>query len=1034
LAVASFSAQASLSTVGKEDVSGASLTTGPATLGVTGRLDSSAKSSVSGPATLGVAARLSVLAKSSVSAQGSLSSVARKVSVGASAISGSATLVADEVIIVVAATTISVSGTLSTKGAEDVAGISLATGPATLGAAGRLDVSAKSTVSGQASLSSVARKVSVGASVISGSATLAADEVISIVAASAMSASGSLSTKGTEDVAGISLTTGPATLGVKGLLDVRIACSLSGQATLAGEGKTPTTGASVISASASLSANGQLKISGISLSTGPASLSAFLRQANLGGCSFAGSSSFVADGYSTTKGLNRIIFQSKPKLETKPALPIVARGHAFSDSIIAAWPFYERYSSTVRDISGKRANLSFNNMDASTDWEVTEKGIALTLDGTNEYLSSEDIELSGAFSFSIWIKPNKMNYDWQAIAGLTDNNHSFYIKKHSPFYYLEGDGAFTDVATRVQYGSWQHVVLTRDVDNVIRLYVNGVKDSNQPVKSGTLYFRGIGRPGSYDGEYLDATITNAILFNRELVSSEVTELKNNPFGPYAAPRRIYHTSTPVAIDCTSSMSAEGSIVQYHATSIGAGSAYPFSKSKSRPELPRIDIGNTLSQDLVSAWLFYEGAGSIVRDSGPNRNHAEFSSVSLENDWVTDGDKGRCIDFDGGEWLKIPYDSCFDTDEVTVSAWIKPKTTGGTQIIFHGPDQSYQLFLDGDRLSSWMMLDGSWKHLGHTASLIDSDVWTHVAVSYGKNSYGLYVNGEKKTSGVSTETLGIGTGLSYIGSEKGSYSFKGRIFDVKVYKRALPDIEIRELYINPYDIYNPRAIRRQPTLADLRAKGSILHLAEVSVSCSSTVAAESSGHSKSGIFLSTGPASFSASGSLDIPTKSTMRGQAVLSNLFYADSALAASIGKFVEAKTAHGSTANMAGNGVLSIRGPVSLQGSGTLAGNNVLKTLSGKLAITSEGALSPHGAMVLLHTGSLSSSASIAALLNLKSNDIVLFTLYIQQAFENTKYINRTPDFTSYIDRQLEIALNIDRQKANQLYVDREVEFTLER
>ena len=310
----------------------------------------------------------------------------------------------------------------------------------------------------------------------------------------------------------------------------------------------------------------------------------------------------------------------------------------------------------------------------------------------------------------------------------------------------------------------------------------------------------------------------------------------------------------------------------------------------------------------------------------------------------------------------------------------------------------------------------------------------MAVSYGKNSYGLYVNGEKKNSGVSTEALGMGTGVSYIGSEKGSYTFKGRIFDVKVYNRALPDIEIRELYINPHDIYNPRAIRRQPTLADLRAKGSILNLAEVSISCSSTVAAESSGHSKSRIFLSTGPASFSASGALDIPTKSTMRGQAVLSNLFYADSALAASIGKFVEAKAAHSSTANMAGNGVFSIRGPVSLQGSGTLASSNVLKTLSGKLAITSEGALSPHGAMVLLHTGSLSSSASIAALLNIKSNDIVLFTLYIQQALENTKYINRTPDFTSYIDQQLAVTLNIDRQKANQLYVDREVEFTLER
>ena len=1034
VATTTISVSGTLSTKGAEDVAGISLATGPATLGAAGRLDVSAKGAASGQASLASIAVLDVPAKSAVSGQASLSTVARKVSVGASAISGSATLAADEVISIVAATTISVSGNLSTKGTEDVVGISLTTGPATLGVTGRLDVSGKSAVSAQASLASTARRISIGTSTISGSATLAADEVISIVAASAMSASGSLSTKGAEDVAGISLATGPATLGVKGFITVRIACSLSGQATLAGEGNTPKTGASVISASASLSANGQLKISGISLSTGPASLSTLLRKANLGACSLTGSSSFEIDGYATTKGLNRIIFQSKPKLETKPALPIVAKGHAFSDSIIAAWPFYERYSSTVRDTSGREEHLSFNNMDASTDWEVTEKGLALTLDGTNEYLSSEDIELSGSFSFSIWIKPNKLNQDNQAIAGLTDNNNSFYIKKHSPFYFLEGDGGFTDIATRVQYGSWQHVVLTRDVNNVIRLYVNGIKDSNQPVKSGTLYFRGIGKPGSYNGEYLDATITNAILFNRELVSSEVTELKNNPFGPYAAPRRIYHISTPVTIDCTSSMSADGSIAQYHVTSIGAGSAYPFSKSKSRPALPRIDIGNALSQDLVSAWPFYEGAGSVVRDIGPNRNHAEFSSVSLEDDWVVDGDKGRCIDFDGGEWLEVPYDSCFDTDEVTLSAWIKPKTVSGTQVIFHGPDQSYQLFLDKDRLSSWMMLDGSWKHLDTTASLIDSDVWTHVAISYGKNSYGLYVNGEKKNSGVSTEALGMGTGVSYIGSEKGSYAFKGRMSDVKVHNRALPDIEIRELYINPYDIYNPRAIRRQPTLADLRATGSILHPAEVSISCSSTVAAESSRHSKSGIFLSTGPASFSASGALDIPTKSTMRGQAVLSNLFYADSALAASIGKFVEAKAAHSSTANMAGNGVLSIRGPVSLQGSGTLASNNVLKTLSGKLAITSEGALSPHGAMVLLHTGSLSSSASIAALLNIKSNDIVLFTLYIQQALENTKYINRTPDFTSYIDQQLALTLNIDRQKANQLYVDREVEFTLER
>lgn len=974
----------------------------------------------------------------------------------------------------------------------------------------------------EAPFSSLAGQTQTGSVSVTGSATLASKGSLTGVFATSVSGSATLSSKGSADIAGKCSLSGSASLSTQGTETVSGATLATGPASLTSVIAAKISGISALSCSASVSSDSEVSTtSSFSLSSS-ATLASAISAIVTGACTPSSTWQLTSDGVAVEKDKSRFFFIERPNLQAKPAVPVVGRGTRLSDNLLGAWPFYEKYGSIVRDINNTGHNLSLNNMDSDTDWEDSEKGLALHLDGSSEYLSlSENITLAGEFSFSWWMKAN-LHSDWQAIIGLTSNSHSLYIRPHGGTLYLEGGTDFSDLTSRVNLGNWQHFVLTRDANNIVRLYVDTIKDSHEPEKDVSVDFTGFGRPGSYHGEYLrNGYLTNAALFNRALHQTEVEELYSNPFGIYSPIKLTPHfnyvfvgkSSVSCAATLSSSLTTEGVLKASLSSSASASfagsrdsagislitgpaslSSQPYvdvsaksslSSSSSlvgsdadvvitspttlsgsasissfggriitvatslsasmpvedgtlktiKPALPVLNLAHRLSQGLAAVWPMYEGTGTTVRDISLNKNNGSFKLLT-EDDWEVD-EKGVCLDFDGTEYVEIPYSSSLNSENITVSAWINA-TVGSSlplQMIFHGPDQSYQFYMSGSSLAAWMNINGTWQSVGSSAGGINAGQWQHVAVTYDGSRVKFYVDGQLKKQSSRPGSLSSGSGKAYIGSEKGAYTFDGKISDVRVYNKALNDQDILDSYLLPFDIYASKRFVWDTKGATLSADGKLKHSSRASMSCSSSLASKDSAK-VSGISLTTGPASLSVDHKMVGTLRAELRGSAYLSNLFRVNSS-ASFAGRVVkDLSSSLSSSANMSGNGVL-LTGALrtSLSGIAGLVSDHKISGGTLRSSLSASGNISPLGSLIgKLQTSLASSAGSVSALLNIKSNDVVLFTLYINQTTDKNLFVDRSPEFTSYIMRELQKTLYIEQVTTNNLHVDREVEFTLER
>ena len=137
--------------------------------------------------------------------------------------------------------------------------------------------------------------------------------------------------------------------------------------------------------------------------------------------------------------------------------------------------------------------------------------------------------ISNEFTISTWIKPSSLtNYGLVLVAtsgsGWTDGMGIYYLSNKWHFFvdnYSSGDVISTTTATT---GIWYHIVGTFSSSGTVKLYINGVEEGT-PVTGITL--DGLSETlvlgsGNVDGEY-----SNTQIWNKELISSEVTTIYNN---------------------------------------------------------------------------------------------------------------------------------------------------------------------------------------------------------------------------------------------------------------------------------------------------------------------------------------------------------------------------------------------------------------------------------------------------------------------------------------------------------------------------
>ena len=205
-------------------------------------------------------------------------------------------------------------------------------------------------------------------------------------------------------------------------------------------------------------------------------------------------------------------------------------------------------------------------------------------------------------------------------------------------------------------------------------------------------------------------------------------------------------------------------------------------------------------DVTAHWMLDETTGAVAADDSGNGYVGTLIDMD-DSDWVP-GNTGNALDFDGVNDYVAVNGVCaaMAGKDVTVSAWMKaPATNPNMQFMIgiNASNGNNRLLLGtqaGTATLSFADSEPVWRNT--TATVIDN-TWHHIAfvLDDGADTITIYVDGSQALSFTSTASIAatdlFSLGQKYTGSTP-NYFYSGLLDEVRVYDRALSEVEIAEL--------------------------------------------------------------------------------------------------------------------------------------------------------------------------------------------------------------------------------------------------
>ena len=417
---------------------------------------------------------------------------------------------------------------------------------------------------------------------------------------------------------------------------------------------------------------------------------------------------------------------------------------------IAHWTFDEGSGTTAYDSAGDHDGTI-----TGATWTEGLIGGALSFDGNNDYVrvpNSSAFNFPAGFTLCAWTKPALSSLDARLVyrhdpaansgysIGQTTNNSGAYY--FGPGVNGVGAPAISNVHSVV--GQWAYVVGVRENNGDVKIYIDGVLQSNITNLPGAIgsiadLFIGVDYALSKD---FKGVIDDVRIYNYALDANEVQEL--------------------------------------YAQGCPAG-------------------------EPIAHWTFDEGSGTTAHDSAGSHNGIITGATWTEgriggalsfdgtNDYVAAADNDNSLDMD---------------NQITIAAWIKPnnlnkfycilaKQPSGTASSNYPGNYEFRIIQTSGILQLLHQTGTGTTYTGYNSTIaVTAGVWQHVAVTLVEGeSVNFYVNGVPAGTFPHNEVFGIVNNEPVrIGTRKDSnYWFNGAIDEVRIYNYALDANEVAELY-------------------------------------------------------------------------------------------------------------------------------------------------------------------------------------------------------------------------------------------------
>ena len=445
----------------------------------------------------------------------------------------------------------------------------------------------------------------------------------------------------------------------------------------------------------------------------------------------------------------------------------------FTTGLIGYWPFNGKdiVGDVVYDRSGKGNNGTMVNGPTKV---VGKLGQALKFDASrgleSAYVTvpnSSSITSSSSMTVSFWTKPSVGYGTPTSNPGLVAKKGSWgglWVSSVSGGVwgrFFQSDSTVRELSLFIiPIERWSFISATADSSSgTIKLYINGILKQSLSY-DGTLRSSTdallIARQGT---ENFAGSLDDVRIYNRALSASEITKLYSSGLSIVNASQNTKQTS-----------------------------------------------------DLVGYWSFNQpDFTDKIYDRSGQGNDAYFSGGATSTA-KTIGKVGQGMRFDGvDDYVSAGFDSSLNiTGQVTLSAWVKlssaPSASGNPDIIdkwdWVGGLRSYSLGTESGRFSASVSKDCTFPNrvAAISATTPELGVWTHIAMAYNGQAVTLYQNGVSIASAsyaspesiCSTPATAVWLGRSR-GSEGAIRFFPGIIDEARIYNRALPVAEIKQLY-------------------------------------------------------------------------------------------------------------------------------------------------------------------------------------------------------------------------------------------------
>jgi uncharacterized protein YjbI with pentapeptide repeats/serine/threonine protein kinase len=239
--------------------------------------------------------------------------------------------------------------------------------------------------------------------------------------------------------------------------------------------------------------------------------------------------------------------------------------------------------------------------------------------------------------------------------------------------------------------------------------------------------------------------------------------------------------------------------------------------KSENSTPHLSPVGTSQSSLVGYWNFDQcssaGKPMLADELGSHIEGTMLQGVTCEQ-----GHFGYAGFFDGvDDLIEIPDQPNFHfTNQMTVSAWVKPSRVSGLQTIVNKwyAKDSYMLSIAYHNFE--FVVRFSDEKLVKVLAPATPGVWTHVAGVYNGQMLLLYINGQLVASTAASGILEDSDRPISIGNHPAWNAFYGLIDEVRLYNVALNTKQVSELSLSP--VTQSSSMTQLSSITQLRKTG------------------------------------------------------------------------------------------------------------------------------------------------------------------------------------------------------------------------